>query len=285
VHRYPEGRPQRRVRDSHGLAGSLSREGGLKYPEISDDRSVALLANPPSEFSKADYADAAKAYVATHGRFGSPKDAASYDHWMIAELAAGRVRPSAIAIRRYFGTWEAVISAVIPLDDEEVGGIVDMFKVESATDECWARVGELVDEILASMPWNSFLSIQYGDGTGQRSQPYAQATPGPEGVWCEIVSEEFLPPNAWPIHPNVLSEDGWYPPNAQVPNWYRPGVPLAAAGHFILEGLRLGRSCGDAEQLQWHTGNFPSGSTLTAGSRWMTSWAGLFRPSRMPAEQ
>lgn len=234
---------------TEGRSWHLALESvGMRFPPVR------------GEFSTADYEDASHSYRSTFSVFGSPKEVASYDSWMIAELAAGRERPSAVAIRRYFGTWESVISAYVPLDQDESAGLVDLHRQGNDEDKRWARAGELINRVLSTMPWNSFLSIQYGDGIEGQPQPYAQVTPGPDGAWCEIVSEEFLQPDDWPIYPEFLLQHRWSKPDADIPNWYKEAVLLEDAGHIVLEGLRNGRSCHDANQLRWHTGSFPSGS-------------------------
>ncbi|MFJ5861805.1 TY-Chap domain-containing protein [Pseudarthrobacter sp. NPDC092439] len=204
---------------------------GMKFPAVRGG------------FSAADFADASHSYRATEGLFGSPKDVASYDSWMIAEVAMNRDRPSAVAIGRHFGAWESVIGAYVPLEEDELRGIVNHLRADAAADYAWARAAELISEVLRTMPWNSFLSIQYGDGALGGPQPYAQITPGPDGAWCEIVSEDFLAPDDWPIHPEFLLEHRWSEPDSDTPNWYREGVFLEDAGHLVLEGLRSGRSC------------------------------------------
>lgn len=156
--------PAERIRDrTEGSSWHLALESvGLKFPTVQ------------GRFSADDYEDASHSYRSTFSLFGSPKEVASYDSWMIAELAAGRERPSAVAIRRYFGTWESVIGAYVPLDPKEVAGMIELYREGNNEDALWARAGELVGEVLASTPWNSFLSIQYGDGAGGQSQPYAK---------------------------------------------------------------------------------------------------------------
>lgn len=226
---------------------------GMKFPAVRGG------------FSAADYEDASQAYRATEGRFGSPKDVDSYDSWMIAEVAMGRNRPSAVAIGRHFGAWESVIGACVPLEEDELRGIVGHLRTEAAANYEWAQAAELISEVLRTMPWNSFLSIQYGAGADGGPQPYAQITPGPDGAWCEIVSEEFLQPDDWPIHPERLLQAGWSKPDAEVPNWFREGVALEDAGHVTLAGLREGRSCYEADELRWHTGSFPSGTNPDGG--------------------
>ncbi|MDQ0733103.1 TY-Chap domain-containing protein [Arthrobacter sp. B1I2] len=247
--------PAERIRDrTEGRSWHLALESvGLQFPAVQGG------------YSSSDHEDASQSYRATECLFGSPKDVASYDSWMIAELAMGRDRPSAVAIGRHYGAWESVIGAYVPLEEDELRGIVSHLRTEAAADYAWARAAELISEVLRTMPWNSFLSIQYGAGADGGPQPYAQITPGPDGAWCEIVSEEFLQPDDWPIYPERLLQNGWSKPDAAVPNWFREGVALEDAGHVTLEGLRDGRSCYEADELRWHTGSFPSESNPDGG--------------------
>ncbi|MFP3459801.1 hypothetical protein R5O87_02990 [Arthrobacter globiformis] len=247
--------PAEVIRDrTEGRSWHVALESvGLKFPTVRGG------------FTVADNEDASQAYRATKGLFGSPKDVDSYDSWMIAERAMGRDRPSAVAIGRHFGAWESVIGAYVPLEEDELRGMVSHLRTEAAADYAWARAAELISEVLRTMPWNSFLSIQYRAGADGGPQPYAQITPGPDGAWCEIVSEGFLQPDDWPIYPERLLQDGWSKPDAEFPNWFREGVALEDAGHVTLVGLREGRSCYEADELGWHTGSFPSGTNPDGG--------------------
>lgn len=247
--------PAERIREgTTGRSWHLALESvGMKFQAVNGG------------FAAVDYDDASQAYRATECLFGSPKDVGSYDSWMIAERAMGRDRPSAVAIGRHFGAWESVIGAYVPLEADELRGMVSHLKTEAAADHAWAQAAELISEVLRTMPWNSFLSIQYGAGADGGPQPYAQITPGPDGAWCEVVSEEFLQQDDWPIYPEFLLEHSWSDPDAVFPNWYKEAVPLEDAGHIVLEGMRIGRSCQDANQLRWHTGRFPSGSNPDGG--------------------
>jgi hypothetical protein len=218
------------------------------------------LPSTRARFTNADYGEASTTFMRAYSHFGSPKEVASYDSWVTAEVAAGRDRPSVIAIRRFFGTWESVIGAVMPPEvEDEFDGIVEMFKVENNLEFGWARVGELVSDALANMPWNSFLSFDYGDDAEGPHQPYAQASPGPDGVRCEVVSEEFLPADQWPIDGGYLLRNGWSAPDDEIPNWHKQAIQPLEAGHQILECLRYGRRCDDPKKVRWHSGDFPGG--------------------------
>lgn len=262
-------------RDTASLLAEEPDHGGLGWlvpaPVIRDrvgrgSWSVALeaagLTAPCQQdrFERIDYEEAAQEFLRVYRHFGSPKDVASYDSWVIAEAAAGRDRPSVIAIRRHFGAWESVIGAVMPPDvEDEFPGIVKHLREESAVEERWARAGKLVSEVLSTMPWNSFLSIDYGDEADGPNRPYAQANPSADGVWCEIVSEEFLSGDQWPIDIDYLVRNGWSAPDEEVPNWHKQCVPPLEAGHQLLEGLAYGRSCRDPQKVRWHSGEFPGG--------------------------
>lgn len=216
--------------------------------------------SPQERFSPVDYEEASRTFLRVYSYFGSPKDVSSYDSWVTAEAAAGRDRPSVIAMRRHFGAWESVIGAVMPPEvEDEFDGMVNHLREENAIEEHWARAGELVSEVLANMPWNSFLSIDYGDEADGPRLPYAQANPSADGVWCEIVSEDFLSADEWPIDTDYLVRNGWSAPDGEVPNWHKQGIPAVEAGHQLLETLRYGRRCDDPKKVRWHSGEFPGG--------------------------
>lgn len=211
-------------------------------------------------FSGDDYTEAARTARHQMDQFGSLKDAANYDSWVIAETAALRERPSVIEIQRHFGTWGSVVGAAWGSQlDDELEATSAHYTAEHRVEHGWARAAELVTDALLNMPWNSFLSIDYGDDTDGPFRPYAQASPSAEGAWCEIVSARFLPADKWPIDADYLLRNGWSEPDGDFPNWHKQGIPAIEAGYQILEGLRYGRMCGDPRKVRWHSGEFPGG--------------------------
>lgn len=252
--------------DNHGPewlvpAPVLRRRLGGGFWSSALERAGLSIPSTRARFTSADYDEAARSFRKAYHDFGSPKDVASYDSWVTAEAAAGRDHPSVIEIRRFFGAWESVIGAVMPpeVGVEEFAGLVAMCRTQSDEEYDWARAGERVSDVLANMPWNSFLSIDYGDESDGPRRPYAQANPSADGVWCEIVSEEFLPADEWPIETDYLLRNGWCAPDEEVPNWHKQGVPPLEAGHQLLEGLARGRFCHDPQKVRWHSGDFPGG--------------------------
>ena len=210
-------------------------------------------------FSTSDFVEAASRFSGDYHYFGSPKDVATYDSWVTAEMAAGRHRPSAVAIRRHFGAWESVIGAVMPSEvEDEYDGMVNHIRAQNNVQEDWAKAGELISEVLANMPWNSFLSIQYTEDT-EGLTPYAQAVPSADGVWFEIVSERYLPADKWPIDTDYLTGNRWSTPDNDFPNWHKEVFHISKPVIRYSKACRFGRGCEDASKLRWHTGEFPTG--------------------------
>jgi hypothetical protein len=101
---------------------------------------------------------------------------------------------------------------------------------------------------------------RYGHGFWEDAlQAAGLSLPSADGVWFEIVSEQYLPAERWPISAGYLSGNNWSAPDEDFPNWYKDGIPHVEAGHQILEGFRYGRHCDDPRKLRWHTGQFASG--------------------------
>ncbi|WP_159803050.1 TY-Chap domain-containing protein [Arthrobacter zhaoguopingii] len=263
-----------RHRFGHGAWENVLRDAGMRLHEPGDrlEEDAVYLA--------------LDAFAEECINFERLLDIETYDRWVYADASFRQERPSASEVIRAYGSWRAAVEAIMPplgnsdedttadgdalFDGQFLSGedIVHLEVIEEADRqeaEGWQRAGELIGELLAITPWNSFIQIQYGETLDDRTQPYAQATPSADGVWCEVVSEHFLPAADWPINRNYLSESAWQPPDDEVPNWRRTQVPLSEAGHVLLAGLRFGRGCHDAGKLQWSTGEFPPGPRPDGG--------------------
>lgn len=127
----------------------------------------------------------------------------------------------------------------------------------SSEDLQWADAVQALTDELVWLKDDDFLSVAYGDGTRQYCAPYAQATPHESGLSLELVSEEFLSAEVWPLNPGFLLAAGWKAPSDENPNWHTVNVPREAAAKKLLDGLRFGRECPDAELLRWHLAVFP----------------------------
>lgn len=266
--------PAERIREgTTGRSWHLALESvGMKSPAVEGG------------FAAVDYEDASHSYRATEGLFGSPKDVASYDSWMIAEMAAGRDRPSAVAIGRHFGAWESVIGACVPLEEDEFRGIVSHLRTEASADNAWARAGELINEVLRTMPWKSFLSIQYGDGLMDALNHMPRSHRGPTGRGVRSfpsnsfnrTTGRFTPSICW----NTVGRNRvWRSPTGtkKRSRWRTPAM----------SPLRVSEAAGLAMTLTSFDGTpgvSPREPTRTVMSRWQTSCKDPYKPSAMPAE-
>lgn len=258
-------------------APQLIRGYGQGYWEDALGSLGLVLLSPDHKFSDDDYFQALDDFTEECIDFEYPMDINVYDRWVFAETSIRQDRPSAMQLVAHYGSWDEAIEAVLPQEqdsDEEPDthefywGFPFGFEDESlAINEAksqreaeeWHQAGELIGQLLAKMPWNTFLRVEYDGGEKVTTKPYAQAAPGVDGVWCEIVSERYLPAAEWPIDKRHLEKNGWSAPNEEVPNWLKERVPTGEAGHAIVRGLRHGRCCKDANKLRWSTGEFPSG--------------------------
>lgn len=260
-----------RSRYGHGSWESLLNSVGMRL--ISSDH----------RFTELDYLDVLDRSTEECMQYGNPMNIEFYDQWIIAAAAVGEEHPSAVELIGRYGSWEAAIEVILP-QEEEVDEEPDThefywgfpfgFEDESlAINEAkskreaeeWHRAGELIGQLLAKMPWDSFLRIEYDCSEEITTRPYAQATPSADGVWCEIVSEQYLPAAEWPINRRYFENNDWAEPDDEAPNWWKARVPLTDAGRQLVLGLRLGRGCGDANKLRWSTGEFPAGPSPDGG--------------------
>lgn len=218
-------------------------------------------------FTKDDYVAAINDFAETCKATGHACDVETYDRWVTAETARRKERPSAIGLAAHFGSWKAALkrahngSGRAKHSDATDGHDVDpLFEwVDEAEEAAWVRAGEFICELLANIPRNRSVQVQYGGPSDGSIRPYAQGTRGADGVWCEIVSERFLPGEQWPIDTEYLEAEDWLTPDDEVPQWCKEKVEIHDAGHVILAGLRHGRLCPDPWQLRWSTRQFLEG--------------------------
>ncbi|MGN7198596.1 TY-Chap domain-containing protein [Arthrobacter sp. SAFR-044] len=283
-------------------APQLIRRCGQGYWEdVLSSLGLGLL-SADHRFSEDDYFQAVDDFTEECIDFEYPMDIDIYDRWVFAEMSIRQDRPSAMELIGHYGSWDEAIEAVLPQEqegDEEPDthefywGFPFGFEDESLIinelashreAEEWHQAGELIGQLLAEMPWNSFLRIEYDGSEEITTRPYAQATPSADGVWCEIVSEQYLPAAEWPINRRYFENNDWAEPDDEAPNWWKARVPLTDAGRQLVLGLRLGRGCRDAHRLRWSTGEFPSGPGPDGGALWTMPLPAQYRPCATRAD-
>ncbi|MGW6173680.1 TY-Chap domain-containing protein [Arthrobacter sp. NPDC055138] len=128
---------------------------------------------------------------------------------------------------------------------------------EPVTPTGWGQVVGLIAEEIRWLKDGDFVMIEYGQSTDDAIAPYAQVALDEEGYWCEIVSNDFLPGDTWPLHGDLLKEAGWDAPDSACPNWHSLRTGCQATAEAVLAGLRYGRGCVDVRNLNWRPASAP----------------------------
>jgi hypothetical protein len=191
-----------------------------------------------------------------------------YDAWTKESVPLGDIASALIsALRECRGvtnpaqlTWSANLPSggrdtSGPSADQ--GGLQSLAWEEPGQGILWADAVESLTDELLWLKEDDFVSIEYGYGTGEDCAPYAQATPRESGLSLELVSEEFLSADVWPLNSDFLVSAGWRAPTGENPNWHVTDVPRESAAKKLLDGLRIGRECRDAGLLRWHLAILP----------------------------
>lgn len=257
------------------VATLVNRHGGGSWQGAMDTIRLKV-GTPEGRFGTNEHQDALDSFLDECELCGYAMSEESYDLWGFSQAGMLIERPSASEIVRHFGvSWDELMDQVFGSEVTEipVTPVQSKFLLKALSnehgidadgegepaDDDWHRAGVLISDLLAQMPWNSFLRVEYAGTRTNGANPYAQATPSADGVWCEVVSEEFLPATDWPIDREFLASNDWSEPDADFPNWWKSQVSPRDAGHQIVSALRYGRKCADVTEFCWSTGEFPPG--------------------------
>lgn len=219
------------------------------------------LRKAADRFGEVDFIRAIHDYTEECADCDFPLSLETYDRWVTAEVSLGGDRPSAMELIVHYGGWQEALSTIpryaakqwCPGSDSDCYDPALLDRTDSALEAAWLRAGEHICELLANMPRNRSLQIQYSDSVDGSIRPYAQGTRGADGVWCEVVSERLLPNEQWPIDAEYFEARDWLVPDDEVPHWCKEDIAFQDAGHQLLKGLRFGRLCPDPWQLRWST--------------------------------
>ncbi|MCO4239756.1 helicase associated domain-containing protein [Pseudarthrobacter sp. MDT3-28] len=192
----------------------------------------------------------------------------AHDVWMKEAVPLGDVASTLLAgLRECRGVvnpaqieWSAKLPSGEPwtgLPSEGHSECESLAQEGSSQEILWADAVESLTDELLWLKDDDFVSVEYGYGTGENCPPYAQATPRESGLSLELVSEQFLSADVWPINSHFLISAGWEAPTNESPNWHMTDVPRESGAKKLLDGLRIGRECRDAGLLRWHLAVFP----------------------------
>ena len=107
----------------------------------------------------------------------------------------------------------------------------------------WGALAGTIETVLSELRWGHFAIFDYVDST-RAAAPYAQVAFGVDGYYCEVVSEEYLPVDLWPLEHETLLAAGWRAPDGATLNWWMSGVTdPGVAATLLASALSEGRAC------------------------------------------
>ncbi|WP_133159045.1 TY-Chap domain-containing protein [Arthrobacter glacialis] len=136
-----------------------------------------------------------------------------------------------------------------PPGTETLPGPADMEKF-------WELVHVALAEDVRWLKDDDFLLVDYNTGDPDYTV-YGQLRPKDDGYHLEVVSNQYMPADDWPLDVGYLQQAGWTPPDAEAPNWHRFQRGAGKATAALLAGLRYGRDCTNPLELGWESATFP----------------------------
>lgn len=120
----------------------------------------------------------------------------------------------------------------------------------------WPLLSAALAEEIQWLKDGDFLALDYETGDPAYAL-YGQLAPEDGTFHCEVVSNEFMPADDWPLDVGFLQQAGWHAPEEDNPNWFQAigGAESAAAG--IIAAMRHGRGCIDPRRFSWSPATFP----------------------------
>lgn len=256
---------------------ALQRIGLLAGEEDPGDRA----------FTEAEYAAAVTAFLSHCRSTGKHPTTARYGRWIVEQEAGSTRRPYFDGIRRFFGSWEEAMrfaSAHQPSGEHTGDGFADtrtwsdLATPEAqemlgragigvvaagpgpvvADEDKWEDLQRLIATVLARLPWNDFLVVEYERLDSASESPVAWAGVGPQGVECAVVSGGQLTHAAWPVDATFFHEDEWLEPSARDQPWTTGPFGFPEAAQKLVDGLRFGWGCADPYRFHWGVGSFPT---------------------------
>lgn len=120
----------------------------------------------------------------------------------------------------------------------------------------WAALATGLAEEIQWLKDGDFLSVDYETGDPTYIL-YGQIAPEEGGFYAEVVSNQFMPADDWPLDAGYLQQAGWLPPEEDAPNWFRSFTGAEAVAEGFLAAMRHGRGCTDPRRFSWDPAMFP----------------------------
>ncbi|WP_449372002.1 TY-Chap domain-containing protein [Arthrobacter psychrolactophilus] len=119
----------------------------------------------------------------------------------------------------------------------------------------WTLISTAMADEIRWLKDGDFLTINYETGDPDYAL-YGQLAPEEESFHIEVVSNQFMPADDWPLDAEYLQQADWSPPDEECPNWSLVQNGAEAAADSLLLALRHGRGCLDPRRFDWHPAMF-----------------------------
>lgn len=119
----------------------------------------------------------------------------------------------------------------------------------------WTLISTAMADEIRWLKDGDFLTINYATGDPGYAL-YGQLAPEDDGFHIEVVSNQFMPADDWPLDAGYLQQAGWLPPNDESPNWSLVQRGSEAAADALLLALRHGRGCLDPRRFNLSPATF-----------------------------
>ena len=265
------------------------RLGGGRWDVALERIGLQAGAEPALEhvFTEEEYATAVTAFLSHCRSTGHHPTTARYGRWVVEQEAGSTRRPYFDGVRRFFGSWEEAMrfaSARQPAGEPAGDGFADTrtwsdlatpeaqemlgragigvvlpdAAAPVAGEDVWEDLRRLIATVLARLPWNDFLVVEYERDDDRSEAPVAWAGVGPHGVECAVLSGGQLAHAAWPVDATFFHEDEWNEPTGWDQPWTTAPLGFPEAAQKLVEGLRFGWGCADPYRFHWGVGSFPA---------------------------
>lgn len=147
------------------------------------------------------------------------------------------------------------------LDDPGIGLIAAPTETGEWPPEVWDELCERILEELETLAWKDILVLRYTAAPEEDAPPppSAWARTGPDGtVVC--LSGVNRPSTLWPRADDYFLEARWRRPADGGVGWNSGPMPAREAAELMVEGMRIGRLCGNPYRFCWGVGDAETSS-------------------------
>lgn len=154
-----------------------------------------------------------------------------------------------------------VAREILELDDPGIGLIAAPASTGEWPHEVWDELRDRLLDELEELAWKDILVLRYSAPPEEDAppSPSAWARTGPDGTVISL-SGVNSPSALWPRAEDYFVEPRWRQPAHGGVAWSCGPMPAEQAAELMVEGMRIGRLCGNPYRFCWGVGDAQTGS-------------------------